>query len=277
MWHHRPTVETSPQLRYLWWMSAPTFVFFGLFTFTNGGGEPNWPIAAYLSGMVLAAHWLAGELAASSTWYRRWTQGGVLAAGALGLLISVALHEPIQVQPVLLRIAGPATTERPMPLRRVDPSSRLRGWRHLAAEVDRARGELQARGITPVLAAERWTQAAELGFYCGDHPCAHCLGVTFGDRDSQYDLWRPDPIADDADFHGQTFLLVGMELDRLAHAFDRFESDAQRAVSRKRPDCCRMDDCDRAWISGLWDKESDQVGLRKCRLQRKCEVCQKTA
>jgi 4-amino-4-deoxy-L-arabinose transferase-like glycosyltransferase len=224
MWHHRPTIETTPELRYLWWMSAPSFAFFGLFTFTNGGGGANWPIAAYLSGMVLAANWLAGELRAASTWYRRLTQGGAIAAIGLGLLLTLVLHEPIQMQPVLLSIAGPATKERPMPIRRVDPTSRLRGWRRLAAEVDRVRGALQARGLEPVLATERWTQAAELGFYCHGHPRIHCLGVMLGDRDSQYDMWRPNPTADEADFRGRTFLLVGMEMDRLEYAFAGYES-----------------------------------------------------
>ena len=111
-----------------------------------------------------------------------------------------------------------------MPMRRVDPTSRLRGWRHLAAEVDLARRELKARGIEPVLATERWTQTAELRFYCQAHPAVYCLGVMLGDRDSQYDLWRPNPVADEGRFRGQTFLLVGMELERLQYAFDDFES-----------------------------------------------------
>jgi hypothetical protein len=128
------------------------------------------------------------------------------------------------LQPVLLRIAGPASKQQPMPLRRVDPTSRLRGWRHLAAEVDHLRSELEADGVHPVLAAERWTQASELRFYCAGHPAVYCLGVKLGDRDSQYDLWRPNPIADVPPFAGQTFLLVGVDLDALRPAFETFES-----------------------------------------------------
>ena len=30
----------------------------GLFSFKTGGGELNWPVTAYLSGLVLAAAWL---------------------------------------------------------------------------------------------------------------------------------------------------------------------------------------------------------------------------
>src|ERR1022692_1785774 len=74
MWHHRPTREMRPERRFLWWMSAPTFVFFGLFSWKNGGGEANWPLAGYLAGIVLAAGWLAGELANPRPWERRLAQ-----------------------------------------------------------------------------------------------------------------------------------------------------------------------------------------------------------
>ena len=112
-----------------------------------------------------------------------------------------------------------------MPLRRVDPTSRLRGWRHLAAEVDRLRGELESDGIQPVLATERWTQTSELRFLLR-RPSGgpYRLGTKMGDRDSQYDLWRPNPTADPSTFAGKTFLLVGVELDALRPAFEIFEA-----------------------------------------------------
>jgi 4-amino-4-deoxy-L-arabinose transferase-like glycosyltransferase len=223
MWQHRPTRETRPELRFLWWMSAPVFVFFWLFALKNGGGEANWPLAAYLAGMVLVAGWMVQQWQGAIVWQRRIIQGGAASAAALGLVLTVAVHDMTPLQPVLLRIAGPASEQQPMPLRRVDPTSRLRGWRHLAAAVDRLRYELEASGVHPVLATERWTQASELRFYCAGHPAVYCLGVKMGDRDSQHDLWRPNPIADPALFSGQTFLMVGVELDALRPAFGAFE------------------------------------------------------
>jgi 4-amino-4-deoxy-L-arabinose transferase-like glycosyltransferase len=223
MWHHRPIRETQPNLRFLWWMSAPTFLFFGFFAVKNGGGEANWPLAGYLSGMVLVAGFLAGEWRRPVPWYYQYSMGSTIVFAVLGLLLSVMMHEPIHLQPVLLHLAGPASDQYPMPIRRVDPTSRLRGWRCLAAEVDRVRAELKTRAIEPVLAAERWTQAAELGFYCQGNPAIFCLGGLLRDRDSQYDLWRPNPCADAAVFHRRTFLLVGMDLHRLQPAFESFE------------------------------------------------------
>ena len=227
MWRHQPAAESRPELRFLWWMSAPTFAFFGLFAFKNGGGEANWPIAGYLSGMVLAAGWLrevAGVRGRESGGRGHYLRAAVVGFAALGLVMTVLLHEPLTLRPVLMRLAGQATREHPMPMRRVDPTVRLRGWRFLAAEVDRTRAELRARGIEPILVTERWTQAAELAFYCDGKPETYCVAVLLGDRNSQYDLWRPNPVADANCFAGQTFLLVGPEMDRLRHAFDRFES-----------------------------------------------------
>ena len=54
MMAHRPWKETDAGVRYLWWMSAPMFVVFGLFSLRTNV-EPNWPVTAYLSGAVLAA------------------------------------------------------------------------------------------------------------------------------------------------------------------------------------------------------------------------------
>jgi hypothetical protein len=223
MWAHRPTRETKPELRFLWWMSAPTFVFFGLFSFKNGGGEPNWPLAGYITGMILVAGWMMEQWHHEVPWQRRLVKGGAIACVSFGLLLTVMVHDTITLQPVLLRIAGPASEQHPMPLRRVDPTSRLRGWRFLAGEVDRVRLNLKSRGIEPVLATERWTQTSELRFYCAGHPAAYCLGVQVGDRGSQYDLWRPNPVADVGVFDGQTFILVGIELDLLRPAFESFE------------------------------------------------------
>ena len=68
---HRPLAEADAGGRYLWWLSAPMFLVFLAFSFKTGGGEPNWPVTAYLSGLVLAAAWLARQLASPVVWYRR--------------------------------------------------------------------------------------------------------------------------------------------------------------------------------------------------------------
>jgi hypothetical protein len=222
-WVQRPSCETRPEIRFLWWMSAPVFVFFGLFAFTNGGGGPNWPIAGYLSGAVLAAGWWSDVLERAASWQRRALKITAVAVGGIGGMVTLAVHAPIQVQPIFLRLAGPATLEHPLPIRRVDPTSRLRGWHYLAQEVDRVRAELKLRGIDAEIVTERWTHASELAFYCDGRPTVYCLGVLCGDRVTQYDLWRPNPMEDANAFRGRTFLLVGTDVNLLSPAFSALE------------------------------------------------------
>ncbi len=223
VWSHRPTKDTRPEIGYLWWMSAPIIVFFGLFSLKNGGGEPNWPIAGYLSGMVLVAGWLATELHHPTLWYRRLCQASTAAFCALGLLLTLLVHHGSLLQPVLMSIPGMQKDGQPIPIRRIDPTCRLRGWRTLAAEVDRMRAQQRQRGEEPVLAGSGWSIPGEIGFYCEGHPKVYSLGFALGDRHSQYDLWRPNPLADSELFLGRTFLVVGGHQESLRQAFDRVE------------------------------------------------------
>lgn len=225
----RPWKQADARLRFLWWMSAPMFLVFLLFGFKTGGGEPNWPVTAYISGMVLAAGWLARQLETPSLWYRRLLTGGLVSVCVLGLSLIGLMYFSPSAQPLLARLSGPATQRHPLPLRRFDPTCRLRGWQHLAAEVDRVRDELRQEGIVPVLAASSWSLPGELGFYCKDNPRVYSLGLALGDRFSQYDFWRPNPLWDVDDFRGRTIILIGNGDDRLSEAFELV--DASRIVT----------------------------------------------
>ncbi len=215
LWHQRPGIA-KPQASYLWWMSGPVIAFFAVFSFKNGGGEPNWPIAGYLSGLVLTADWLAGELRHPVAWYRRLSWAATLGFCGLGLFLTAAIHNSLWLQPLLLRCSDD--------LRRLDPTCRLRGWQTLAAAVDRLRAEVRERtGEDPVLAATWWVYPGEVGFYCQGHPAVYSVGLPLGDRHSQYDLWHPNPVADTQDFAGKTFLVVGVGEDVLRQGFAAVE------------------------------------------------------
>jgi hypothetical protein len=222
MWTHRPTCEPRLELRYLWWMSLPVLVFFGLFSLKNGGGEANWPMPAYLSGMVLVAGWLLDELRHPLPWLRRLTAISTAAFTLLGLLLTILMHSMLWVQPLLHEV-GHALGMRSSPIRRLDPTCRLRGWQHLAKEVDRIRSELRDAGEEPVLAAGIWNLPGELGFYCDCRPTVYCLGAAFGDRHSQYDFQHPGPVADANVFLGSTFIVVSGNADVLRVAFDEVQ------------------------------------------------------
>ncbi len=138
---HRPGRERRPEYRFLWFMSVPMFVFFMLFSLKNGGGEPNWPITAYLSGMVLACAWLLEQFHSPRVWLRRTTWIMAPAMALVGLTLTILIHQPRLLLPVLARLAGTPTSTNPMPLRRLDATCRLRGFRAgLAADIDQLRG-----------------------------------------------------------------------------------------------------------------------------------------
>jgi hypothetical protein len=222
---YRPGRPATAGERYLWWMSVPMFATFFLFSFKTSG-EPNWPVTAYLSGLVLMAVWLQQQLRSSRTWYRRWTFGWLALACGLGLSASLFMHYSVLLRPLLARVSGPPTADHPLPLRRFDPTCRLRGWRHLAGEVDRVCARLRAEGVEPVLAASGWTFPGELAFYCSGHPTVYSLGLALGDRHSQYDLWRPNPVADPEAFRGRALVIVGEVNAVIRGAFEKVE-DAQ--------------------------------------------------
>src|SRR5262249_22100803 len=110
-----------------------------------------------------------------------------------------------------------------MRIRTVDPTARMRGYKYLAGELDKVRAEIAAKGENPVLAATAWTLPGELGFYAQGHPTVYNIGPAIGDRHSQYDLWRPNPLADVAAFKGKTFLIVVPGVMPSMGAFDTME------------------------------------------------------
>jgi hypothetical protein len=229
MIHHRPGKETRPEIGYLWWLSLPTFVFFLIFSWKNGGGELNWPATAYLSGMVLAIAWLAEQLAAAPGMRRVVALSGLALMSGISLSLTLLLHHSALARPLLELFCEAPTRLHPTPMRRLDPTCRLKGWQTLAAEVDQLREQCRLAGVEPILATARWSEAGELGFYCRGQPTVFSIGLAHGDRYSQYDLWRPNPLADPDRFLGKTFIIVNSLNGPLDQVFDLV--DAPRIVT----------------------------------------------
>jgi hypothetical protein len=204
-------------LRFLWWTSAPMFVTFLAFSLKTPE-EPNWPVTAYLSGLVLTVAWLAGKLE-SGGGGARLLKGALAGVCGLGLALTILIHYTEWAQPLLTRLSGPRSEAHPLPLRRLDPTCRLRGWRTLAAAVDEMAAKLHEEGIEPILAGTSWTLPGELGFYCQNQPTVYSVGLALGDRHSQYDLWHPNPVGDPGEFTGRTFIVVGEPNPRLLEGF----------------------------------------------------------
>jgi hypothetical protein len=221
---HRPGRESDEGVRYLWWLSAPMFLLFLAFSPKTGGGEMNWPVTAYLSGLVLSAAWLTRQFDDPRRWYRALTANFLGLACASGLAVTIFMHHSEWLYPLLTPLAGKLFDRDATPLRRLDPTCRLRGWRTLAAAIDVLRTRLnQIEGEEPVLACGNWTLPGELGVYCTGHPQAYSLGPLMGDRHSQYDLWL-NPLNNGDTFQGRTFIAINVNEKILREAFATVET-----------------------------------------------------
>ena len=144
---------------------------------------------------------------------------------SLGLSSAVLLHCTSLVHPLLLQFTGPAGVDNRTPLRRVDPTCRLRGWRYLGQEVDRLKHDCEAHGEDPVVAGANWSLPGELGVYCEGHPQAYSLGNLLQDRFSQYDFWT-NPGASPELFKNKTFIAVNVfekDMVYLRTAFEQID------------------------------------------------------
>jgi hypothetical protein len=220
---------TSNEL-YLWCLSAPMFLLFLAFSFKTRV-ELNWPVTAYLSGAVLLAGWVARQCSSPVTCWRRISQTSLAAAIVTGLILVVLMHHTEWLYPLVSVVSGsshtsvdhsPLTTHH-SPIRRWDPTCRLRGWQTLTTEVERLRQEMGAAGGEPIIAGSGWVLPGELGFYLPDHPQVCSFALANGGRRSQYDFWRPNPVWDAEQFRGCDVICVGDLSSSVREAFERVE------------------------------------------------------
>jgi hypothetical protein len=202
----RPVGETPIGLQYLWWMSVPTFGVFASSSLLKSG-QINWPVAAYLSGAVLTAGWLADKLSQPSA---RWARRFFACTLVIGFVLTALAHNSGAVVAVVSPLLPRDTTANPKLVRKIDPAARLKGWGHLGRELESLREQVRAAdGQDPLLAGVHWDEPGLFALYSPDHPQAYSLGLLLRfDRHSQYDLWHPNPVGDAQAFHGRTFIVA---------------------------------------------------------------------
>ena len=211
---------TNPDTFYLWIMSWPVFAVFLGFSPKTGGGEINWPITAYLSGLPLAAKLVMdawNKTGEGTNWIRK----GAVGTGTIGLGLTFFILYSSLFYPLISRVVSQPGESNPTPIRRLDPTCRLKGWKQLAQEVDKIRDSLGERAEV-VICGNRWSTTGVLGFYCKGHPQAYCLGPVLGDRHSQYDFWL-NPFDHPEQFKGKTFVVVDGVESALREAFDSID------------------------------------------------------
>jgi hypothetical protein len=219
---YRPWRGVDLLVAFLWWASVPVWLVFAAAALKSRG-QANWPAAAYVTGLVLAVGWAARQLSDPNPRYRRLALCCLTLAIVLGVTVGVVMRYPAIVRPTLAKLAGPPTPFQPTPVRKLDPTCRLCGWQELACAVDDIRDRIRAEtGEEPLLATDNWSRPGELGFYCRGNPRVYTFSALVGERHSQYDLWRPNPVADAQVFRGRTFVYVGTKnLPDAERIFDR--------------------------------------------------------
>jgi hypothetical protein len=217
-WRARRSAD--PAVAFLWWTSVPVWLLFAVASF-KASGQLNWPAAAYVTGFVLCVQWVREHLGGPNAKpVARFVSAGI----AVGLALSTLVHFPGLMRSALASAAGPVTDGQPAPIRKYDPTARLRGWRTLAKEVDSIRDRVRAEtGEEPLVAGTVWNVPGQLGVYCKGNPETYSFGLAMADRHSQYDLWHPNPVADAQAFRGRTFVFVGDGLPADAGVFERVE------------------------------------------------------
>lgn len=174
-----------------------------------GETEANWGAPAYVALVVLMAWCVAPRVFVGNGAPRRaWPLVALWASGVIGL--GLLQHTEWFYPLVAAHVPAPSATY-PAPVRRLDPTCRMRGYRELADAVAARLGELRAAGEDPFVLAPTYTLAATLSFYLPGETEAYCLSWSPGlaaTALNQHDLWHPNPRHDLDAFRHRTALVV---------------------------------------------------------------------
>lgn len=200
---HEPSV-----LRFLLCATVtPWLVFLGFSFITKI--QPNWPMLALLSGIIVLVMWLARLWRHGACAARRLARGITIAGASIGVTLVLLIHMMHWMTPALKWLARNEPPWNLTPIAQYDPTSRLRGWSELGAAVGEVLEAERAGGRDPFIATDDYQVASQIAFYCPGEPTTYCLQAALGDRRSQYDIWRPNPLLDPQAFIGRACIYVG--------------------------------------------------------------------
>lgn len=155
--------------RFLFWFSLPIITFFVLKSL-HGKVQANWAMTGYITGLIALSNlFFEGNNRKISDLFQRLTIVAILVA----FLLTVISHYPPGFLPVKL-----------------DPTSRLKGWRQLGREVSAIYEEMKRDPLSNAdifIFSDRYQVSSELAFYVKGNPVTYCANL--GRRMNQYDIW----------------------------------------------------------------------------------------
>lgn len=170
--------------------------------------QPNWPVVALPSAVILLVIWLARRFASIDDAIRRRTRWLISTAAAIGFAMVVVSHHTSWLYPIFARLAPKPAAWDLTPVARFDPAARLRGWSDLGIAVGEVLEKQKAAGRNPFIMADDYMTASELAFYVPGHPETYNAQSAIGGRHSQFDLWE-NPVRESARFIGRPCIYVG--------------------------------------------------------------------
>jgi hypothetical protein len=140
------------------------------------------------------------------------------------LTLAVLMRVPKLSLPIFASFVPLPTPDRVAPVRNLDPTAKLRGWKYLGDAVETIRAQAEAEDGKPAhTAAMVWAWCGELSFYSSKKTQVYSFGAALGERQSHYDLLHPNPIADAQVFRGATFVYVGDWIPDMTAVFQRID------------------------------------------------------
>jgi 4-amino-4-deoxy-L-arabinose transferase-like glycosyltransferase len=194
---------------FLFWFSMPVIVFF-LLKSIQAKVEANWALPGYLSGIIAFSAFYMKRFYSEKRGPKIFIATAVLLSA---LVTAVAYYPSILNLPVKL-----------------DPTSRVRGWKELGAEVTKIYEQMSA--TRPVfIFSDRYQVSSELAFYVKGHPVTYCINL--GRRMNQYDLW---PGFNNLLHYDAIFVSIGdnMVPDKIVTAFKKVEKRAFKSYTKKQ-------------------------------------------
>ncbi|MEW6162959.1 MAG: glycosyltransferase family 39 protein [Nitrospirota bacterium] len=147
---------------FLFWFSVPIIAFF-LVKSLQAKVQANWALAGYITGII-----------SFSVFSKKFYLGGKKILIAMAVLLSMVVTS-LAYYPSILNLPA-----------KMDPTSRLRGWKELGAEVAGLYEKMSATRSVFIF-SDRYQVSSELAFYIKGHPVTYCINL--GRRMNQYDLW----------------------------------------------------------------------------------------
>lgn len=194
--------------QFLVWFSLPVILFFILKSI-QGKVQANWAMTGYITGLI----------AFSEVFMDKWKQHRI----SLRTLIIAGITLSLMVTAVALY---PSKFHIPVKL---DPSSRLRGWKELGGGVSSIQASMKEKAV--FIFSDSYQVSSELAFYVKEHPVTYC--VNLGRRMNQYDLW---PQFDNLMHYDGIFVTIGNEElpGKIRGAFKGHEKSVYRVYEKGR-------------------------------------------